>query len=98
MTFQNLFVPGLGWNYYRGQLVVGGVAGGTVRALLAENPAPERVTILAMGDQGVNRADEDEQCALYLRNWLEGRNPDPEAPRKLIMAGGQGLSHMERFA
>ena len=64
------------------------VAGATVRALRAENPAPERVTILAMGDQGVNRADEDEHCALYLRNRLEGRNPDPEAVRKLIMAGG----------
>ena len=25
---------------------------------------------------------------MYLRNWLEGRNPDPEALRKLIMAGG----------
>ena len=46
--FQNLFVPGLGWNYYRGQLVVSGVAGATVRALWAENPEPERVTILAM--------------------------------------------------
>ena len=64
------------------------VAGATVRALRAENPAPERVTILAMGDQGVNRSDEDEHCALYLRNRLEGRNPDPEAVRKLIMAGG----------
>ena len=64
------------------------VAGATVKAVLAEDPPPERVTILAMGDQGVNRADEDEHCAMYLRNWLEGRNPDPEALRKLIMAGG----------
>ena len=64
------------------------VAGATARALLSENPLPERVTILAMGDQGVNRSDEDEHCALYLRNRLEGRNPDPEALRKLIMAGG----------
>ena len=53
-------------------------------------PGAGRVTILAMGDQGVNQADEDEHCALYLRNRLEGRNPDPEALRKLIMAGGQG--------
>ena len=53
------------------------VAGATVQALLAEDPLPERVTILAMGDQGVNRSDEDEHCALYLRNRLEGRNPDP---------------------
>ena len=64
------------------------VAGATVRALQAENPPPARVTILAMGDQGVNRSDEDEHCALYLRNRLEGRHPDPAALRKLIMAGG----------
>ena len=64
------------------------VAGATTTALLAEDPLPERVTILAMGDQGVNRSDEDEHCALYLRNRLEGRNPDPEALRKLILAGG----------
>ena len=64
------------------------VAGATTRALLAEEPLPERVTILAMGDQGVNRSDEDEHCAMYLRNRLEGRSPDPEALRKLIMSGG----------
>ncbi len=64
------------------------VAGATVQALLAEDPQPELVTILAMGDQGFNRSDEDEHCALYLRNRLEGRNPDPDALRKLIMAGG----------
>jgi 2-phosphosulfolactate phosphatase len=64
------------------------VAGATARALLAEDPLPDRVTILAMGDQGADRSDEDEHCALYLRNRLEGRSPDPEALRKLIMAGG----------
>ena len=64
------------------------VAGATARALLAEDPLPDRVTILAMGDQGVNRSDEDEHCGMYLRNRLEGRSPDPEALRKLIMAGG----------
>ena len=42
-----------------------------------------------MGDRGAYRSDEDEQCALYLRNFLEGRQPDPEAVRSLIMDGGQ---------
>ena len=62
------------------------VADATVKAVLAD--APELVTILAMGDQGVVRADEDEQCGIYLRNLLEGRRPDPEAVRSLIMTGG----------
>ena len=62
------------------------VADATVRAVLQDNP--ELVTILAMGDQGAVRADEDEHCGIYLRNLLEGRQPDPEAVRRLIMAGG----------
>jgi 2-phosphosulfolactate phosphatase len=58
----------------------------TVKAVLKDNPP--LVSIIAMGDQGRVRSDEDEQCALYLRNLLEGRRPDPEAVRTLIMAGG----------
>ena len=37
----------------------------------------------------MHRSDEDEQCALYLRNLLEGRLPDPAAVRSLVMDGGQ---------
>ncbi len=62
------------------------VASATVAAV--RQAAPPLVTILAMGDQGVVRADEDEHCGIYLRNLLEGRCPDPEAVRRLIMAGG----------
>ena len=68
---------------YLGSLVV---AAATVQGVRRDNP--ELVTILAMGDQGAVRSDEDEQCALYLRNLLEGREPDPAAVRQLIMAGG----------
>ena len=68
---------------YLGSFVV---AGATVKAVLADNPA--LVSIIAMGDQGRVRSDEDEHCALYLRNLLEGRKPDPEALRSLILQGG----------
>ena len=68
---------------YLGSFVV---ADATVKAVLQD--APELVTIVAMGDQGVARADEDEHCGIYLRNLLEGRRPDPEALRSLIMTGG----------
>lgn len=61
-------------------------AAATVAAVLQDNP--ELVTIVAMGDQGVVRSDEDEHCALYLRNLLEGRQPDTDALRRLILAGG----------
>lgn len=61
-------------------------AAATVAAVLRDNP--ELVTIVAMGDQGLVRSDEDEHCALYLRNLLEGRQPDTDALRRLILAGG----------
>ena len=54
---------------------------------------PDLVTIVAMGDGGKIRADEDEQCALYIRNLLEGRQPDPEAVRSLILAGAEARKY-----
>ena len=69
---------------FLGSLVV---AQATVAAVLRKRPP--LVSIIAMGDRGAFRSDEDEQCALYLRNLLEGRKPDPGAVTALIMAGGQ---------
>ena len=42
-----------------------------------------------MGDNGVNRTDEDELSATHLRNRLEGRPGDADAIRRLILAGGE---------
>ncbi len=56
----------------------------TVDAVLAEWPS--LVCIVAMGTDGSARSDEDEQCALYLRNRLLGRRPDPAAVRSLVLA------------
>jgi 2-phosphosulfolactate phosphatase len=63
------------------------VADATTRAVLRENPA--HVTIVAMGWSARVRTDEDEQCALYLRNRLQGRRPDVEAVRQLVLASGE---------
>lgn len=63
------------------------VAKATVQAIQQDNP--ELVSIIAMGDRGAVHSDEDEQCALYLRNLLEGRQPDPASVRNLVMEGGQ---------
>ena len=69
---------------YLGSLVV---AAATAEAVRRDDPGV--VSIIAMGDHGAYRSDEDEQCALYLRNLLEGRKPEPAAVRSLIMDGGQ---------
>jgi len=62
------------------------VAQATIDAVSQEDP--EIVSIIAMGDQGVVRSDEDEHCGIYLRNVLEGRQPGFNAVKELIMAGG----------
>jgi len=68
---------------YLGSFVV---AQATVDAIKLRQP--DVVSIIAMGDQGRVRSDEDEQCGIYLRNILEGRAPDFPSVRSLIMTGG----------
>ena len=56
---------------------------------------PELVTLVAMGLEARVRADEDEQCALYLRNLLQGRMPDREAVRALVFAGAEAQKYSD---
>src|ERR1051326_2719395 len=62
-------------------------ADATARVILMGSP--ETVTLVAMGSEGIRRTDEDEVCAMHLRNRLEGRPGDPDAVRRLILAGGE---------
>jgi 2-phosphosulfolactate phosphatase len=62
-------------------------ASATARSLLAQQHA-ERISLVAIGSAGAERTDEDELCALHLRNRLEGRPGNPTAVRELILAGG----------
>jgi 2-phosphosulfolactate phosphatase len=63
----------------------------TVRAILASPPA--LVSIVAMGNRAIERSDEDEQCALYLRNLLQGRRPDPDAVKRLVLVGQEAQKY-----
>jgi 2-phosphosulfolactate phosphatase len=62
-------------------------ADATTRALLSGSP--DQVSLVAMGENGLKRTDEDELCAIHLRNRLEGRPGDADAIRRLILAGGE---------
>jgi 2-phosphosulfolactate phosphatase len=62
-------------------------ASATARALASGDSG--RVALVAMGDNGTARTDEDELCALHLRNLLQGRPGNPQAVRQLILAGGE---------
>lgn len=66
-------------------------ANATARSLRSKSS--DRITLVAMGKNAVERTDEDELCALHLRNLLEGRRGDPDAVRRLIVAGAEA----ERF-
>lgn len=69
------------------------IAEATARAVLRRKPG--LVSIVAMGAEGKVRADEDEQCALYIRNLLQGRKPDHEAVRKLVLAGAEAQKYSD---
>jgi 2-phosphosulfolactate phosphatase len=62
-------------------------AGATARALLSHGA--ERISLVAMGNNAVTRTDEDELCAIHLRNILEGRPGNAEAVRHMILASGE---------
>jgi 2-phosphosulfolactate phosphatase len=62
-------------------------ADATIRAILSGSP--DQVSLVAMGENGLKRTDEDELCAIHLRNRLEGRPGDSDAIRRLILAGGE---------
>ena len=53
----------------------------------------EKVTIVAMGWAGKTRTDEDEICAMYMRNLLEHRKTDHKAVKNMILAS----SHAAKF-
>lgn len=69
------------------------IADATVKAILRDDP--DLVTIVAMGLEAKVHADEDEQCALYLRNLLQGRKPDPDAVRALVLAGEEAQKYAD---
>jgi 2-phosphosulfolactate phosphatase len=62
-------------------------ANATARSLLSHGT--ERISLVAMGNNAVVRTDEDELCALHMRNLLEGRLGNLEAVRQVILAGGE---------
>ena len=63
----------------------------TAKSLLRRSS--DLVTVVAMGVEGQVRSDEDEQCALYIRNLLQGRTPDPDSVRSLILAGAESRKY-----
>jgi 2-phosphosulfolactate phosphatase len=60
----------------------------TARATARALGSAEHVSLVAMGEEGLVRTDEDELCALHLRQLLLGRPGAAQALRQVILAGG----------
>ena len=69
---------------YAGSFVT---AEATAHAMARQRPAD--VTLVAMGDNGVTRTDEDELCAIYLRNLLQGQPGGVPAIRDVVLASAR---------
>ena len=67
------------------------VASATVEAVSRQRP--DLLTIVAMGSEGRIRVDEDEQCALFLKNLFQGRRPSHEAVKTLVLAGEESQKY-----
>ncbi|MBD3310770.1 2-phosphosulfolactate phosphatase, partial [Candidatus Woesearchaeota archaeon] len=39
---------------------------------------PDTVTLVALGNAGLKKTDEDELCAAYIKELLQGKSPDEE--------------------
>lgn len=63
----------------------------TAKALIKDSPSI--VTLVAMGSEGKFKTDEDEQCALYLKNLIEGRKPNKKAVQSLVDVGSESQKY-----
>lgn len=71
------------------QLYAGSLLTATATARAIRKHSPQHVTLVAMGLDGRKRTDEDELCAIHLRNLLQGRQGSASGTREVILAGPQ---------
>jgi 2-phosphosulfolactate phosphatase len=66
------------------EIVVGSFANAGAVIRYIQNKNPDILTLAAMGFESSEKAEEDEQCALYLKKILIGDNPDFTTMEKTI--------------
>lgn len=72
-----------------GDLYVASLVNARATAVAVRQENPALVTLVAMGKGGLERSDEDELCAIYLRNLLLGHQLDKQALCQLILDGSE---------
>jgi 2-phosphosulfolactate phosphatase len=71
------------------RLYAGSLVTAKATAKLLRRANADVVSLVAMGEKGQVRTDEDELCAIHLRNLLEGRTGNANAVREIILAGAR---------
>jgi 2-phosphosulfolactate phosphatase len=78
------------------RIVIGSFANAGALIKMLKQIHPALVTWLAVGTEGVSRAIEDDLCAQYLNEMLDGKPQNSHAIRRQIMdgEGAQRLRHL----
>lgn len=71
------------------EIMIGSFANASAIVEYIQCKKPEVVTLAAMGFESSEKAEEDEQCAIYLKELLSGNNPDfRQIKEKIIRSKG----------
>ena len=71
----------------------GSFAVASATAEIISSRSPNLVTLVAMGLEATVRSDEDELCALFIRNLLQGRKPNIQSVKNLVLSGEESQKY-----
>lgn len=78
------------------EILIGSFANARVIVDYIKNKDPEKITLLAIGNQAIEPATEDEACAKYLKSQLDGSKMDMDQIRESILIS-DGAKRLRRL-
>jgi 2-phosphosulfolactate phosphatase len=78
------------------EILIGSFANARAIVDFLKNKDPEKITLLAIGNQAIELATEDEECARHLKSQLEDRKMDMDQMRSEILKS-DGANRLRRL-
>ncbi len=78
------------------EILIGSFANAQAILEYLKNKDPEKITLLAIGNQAIEPATEDEECAKYLKSQLEGSENNMDQIRESIL-NSDGAKRLRRL-
>ena len=78
------------------EIIIASYANAEAVANYIKNKNPDKVTLVAIGLDAYKKAEEDELCAQYIKELLEGRKPNYESMKKIILKS-DGANRLRRL-